>query len=83
MIILALMLEQLVLFNIGLLLQMDMFFYNAGSEKMRIDNNVSTAGYIFAGGTTTGLRINGNDYGNTIYQDAAAIGVQPANICLL
>jgi hypothetical protein len=38
-------------------------FYNANSEKMRIDDNVSTTGYIFAGGTVTGLRINGNDYG--------------------
>ncbi len=55
-------------------------FYNAGSEKLRIDDNVSTTGYIFAGVTTTGLRINGNDYENTIYQDAATSGGQPANI---
>ena len=36
--------------------------------------------YIWAGGATTGLRMNGNDYGNTIYQDAVTIGGQPANI---
>jgi hypothetical protein len=35
---------------------------------------------MYAGGTTSGLRINGNDYGNTIYQDAVTIGGQPANI---
>ncbi len=47
---------------------------------MRIDDNVSTTGYIFAGGSTTGLRINGNDYGNTIYQNATTINGNPANI---
>jgi hypothetical protein len=55
-------------------------FYKANSEKMRIDDNVSTSGYIFAGGTATGLRINGNDYGNTIYQNATTIGGNPANV---
>jgi hypothetical protein len=37
---------------------------------MRIENsgNVVASVYIFAGGTTTGIRINGNDYGNTFYQ---------------
>jgi hypothetical protein len=43
-------------------------------------DNIFSTGYIFAGGTTTGLKINGNDYGNTIYQDATTISGQPANI---
>jgi len=57
-------------------------FYCAGTERMRLttDGNLSTTGYIYAGGTTNGLRINGNDYGNTIYQNATTIGGQPANI---
>jgi hypothetical protein len=45
-----------------------------------MNGNVVSTGYIFAGVTTSGLRINGNDYGNTIYQDAATINGQPANI---
>jgi hypothetical protein len=32
------------------------------------------------GNIKSGLRINGNDYGNTIYQDAITIGGQPADI---
>ncbi len=60
--------------------EMDIITDNANSEKLRIDDNVITSGYIFAGGSTTGLRINGNDYGNTIYQNATTIGGNPANI---
>jgi hypothetical protein len=44
------------------------------------DGNIETSGYIFACGATSGLRINGNDYGNTIYQNTTTIGGQPANI---
>jgi hypothetical protein len=59
-------------------------FYNSSNNAntFTIDStgNIISTGYLFAGGTTTGLRINGNDYGNTIYQDAATIGGQPANI---
>ncbi len=47
---------------------------------MRIDDNVSTTGYIFAGGYTTVLRINGHDWGNTIHQNATTAGGNPANI---
>ena len=46
---------------------------------IRTDGNIEISGYIWAGGATTGLRINGNDYGNTIYQNATTIGAQPAN----
>jgi hypothetical protein len=47
---------------------------------IRTDGNIETSGYIWAGGATTGLRINGNDYGNTIYQDAITIGAAAADI---
>ena len=43
---------------------------------IRTDGNIETSGYIWAGGATTGLRINGNDYGNTLYQDAITISGQ-------
>ena len=57
-------------------------FYNGTTNTATIDGsgNLTTSGYVFAGGTTSGLRINGNDYGNTIYQNAVTIGGQPANI---
>ncbi len=57
-------------------------FYTTDTNQIRltIDDNVSSPGYIFAGGTVTGLRINGNDYGNTIYQHATSINGQAANI---
>jgi hypothetical protein len=45
-----------------------------------IDKSIEAGILLGAGGTTSGLRINGNDYGNTIYQDAITIGGQPANI---
>lgn len=48
--------------------------------KINTDGHIETSGYIYAGGTTSGLRLNGNDYGNTIYQHATTIGGQPANI---
>ncbi len=50
---------------------------------MVLQDNVSSTGYIFAEGTTTGLRISGNDWGNTIYQNATTISGNPANIGLL
>jgi hypothetical protein len=58
-------------------------FYTGGSnERMRTSNdfNAISTGYIFAGVTTTGLRINGNDHGSTIYQNATSINVNRANI---
>ncbi len=42
-----------------------------------MDDHVSSSGYIYAGETVSELRINGNDYGKTIYpiyQVAATIG---------
>ncbi len=56
--------------------------------RFKIDNsgNVSCSGTITNGSNsymyTGGLRISGNDYDNTIYQDLATIGGQPANIVL-
>ena len=51
-------------------------------SSVTMNGNSITTGYIYAGGTTTGLRINGTDYGNTIYQDAITISGQPADIGL-
>ena len=53
-----------------------------GGGRFSIDDggNVSIGGYTYTGGTSTGIRINGNDYGNTFYQNATTIGGQPANI---
>ncbi len=46
-----------------------------------VDNgNVISSGYIFAGDTTSGFRTNANDYGNTIYQNAATISAAGAYI---
>jgi len=53
---------------------------NTPAVTIDSNSNFSTAGYIYAGGTTSGLRINGNDWGNTIYQNATGIGTNPANI---
>ena len=52
----------------------------AEAFKVNSDGQVITNGYIFAGGLTNGIRINGNDYGNTFYQDASTIGGQGANV---
>ena len=48
--------------------------------KLEVSGNISSTTYIFAGGKTSGLRIGGNDYGNTIYQNAVTIGGNAANI---
>jgi hypothetical protein len=59
------------------------YYINSSSTPaVSIDSsrNLSVANYIYAGGTTSGLRINGNDWGNTIYQNATGIGTNPANI---
>ena len=57
-------------------------FYTNSVETMRLDasGNLTTTGYVFAGGATSGLRINGNDYGNTIYQNAVTINGNAAHI---
>jgi len=41
---------------------------NNPQQALDVNGMIISSGYIFAGGTTSGLRINGNDYGNTIYQ---------------
>ena len=53
--------------------------WNAISSVTMYGNSITT-GYVYAGGTTNGLRIAGFDYGNTIYQDAITISGQPADI---
>jgi hypothetical protein len=57
---------------------------NIGSSNEALilgyDGSVSIPGYLYAGGFTNGIRINGNDYGNTFYQNAVTIGGQAANI---
>jgi len=57
-------------------------FYCNGTERMRLDvsGNLSTSSYMYAGGTTNGIRINGIDTGNTFYQDANLINGNAANI---
>ena len=57
-------------------------FYTGTTNNMTLDSsgNLSVNSYVYCGGTTSGIRINGNDYGNTFYQDAATIGVNAANI---
>ena len=59
-------------------------FYNSSNNAntFTIDSsgNAISSAYLYAGGTTSGLRINGNDYGNTIYQDAITIGGAAADI---
>jgi hypothetical protein len=52
------------------------------TEAFKVDSSgyVITTGNFYAGGLTNGIRINGNDYGNTFYQNASTIGGQPANI---
>ncbi len=60
-----------------------LFYTGVSNERMRIsnDSNVISTGYIYAGVPTTGLRINGNDHGSTIYQNATSIkNGNPANI---
>ena len=57
-------------------------FYTGTTNTFTIDasgNAISTA-YMYAGGTTSGMRINGNDYGNTFYQDAITIGGAAADV---
>jgi len=49
-------------------------------SSVTMNGNSITTGYVYAGGTTNGLRIAGFDYGNTIYQDAITISGQPADI---
>ena len=51
-------------------------FYNNGTNTLTIDNtgNIITSNYIYAGGTTNGLRINGTDYGSTLYQNSTTSG---------
>jgi hypothetical protein len=43
---------------------------------IKTNGDIETSGNIFAGGTsaTNGLRINGSDYGNTIYQNSTSVG---------
>ena len=53
--------------------------WNALSSVTMYGNSITTS-YVYAGGTTNGLRIAGFDYGNTIYQDAITISGQPADI---
>ena len=57
-------------------------FYTGTTNTFTIDGsgNAISSAYMYAGGTTSGIRINGNDYGNTFYQDAVTIGGQPANV---
>jgi hypothetical protein len=57
-------------------------FYTATTNTFTIDGNGNaiSSGYMYAGGTTSGMRINGNDYGNTFYQDAITIGGAGANV---
>ena len=57
-------------------------FYTGTNNTLQInsDGHLISPGYIYAGGTTSGLRINGNDYGNTIYQGATTISGNAANI---
>lgn len=57
-------------------------FYNGTTNTFRIETsgNVISSAYMYAGGTTSGIRINGNDYGNTFYQDATTINGQPASV---
>ncbi len=59
-----------------------MYVYTTNTNVIRltIDDNLSSSGCVYAGGTVSGLRINGIDYGNTIYQDAAIIGSYHAKI---
>jgi len=49
-------------------------------SSVTMNGNSITTGYVYAGGTTNGLRIAGFDYGNTFYQDAITISGQPADI---
>jgi len=60
--------------------QMDAPGVVGGRFSIDDSGNVSIGGYTYAGGTSTGIRINGNDYGNTFYQNATTINGQPANI---
>jgi hypothetical protein len=57
-------------------------FYTTDTTQLRltIDDDVSSTGYMYAGGKTSGIRINGNDWGNTFYQNATTIGTSPANM---
>jgi len=53
---------------------------NNPQQALDVNGMIISSGYIFAGGTTSGLRINGNDYGNTIYQNAITINGNRAHI---
>ena len=60
-------------------------FYTGATNTFTIDGsgNAISSGYMYAGGLTSGLRINGNDYGNTIYQDAVTIAGNQLILVLL